>query len=119
MSKIETQLKETIKAILKDRYDQDVEDVMIEIPKDSNNGDYATNIAMRLTKVLKNNPRIIAQEICEELNKRLDIIDRVEIAGPGFINFWIKKTELANVINTVIDQGDRYGHNESGKVSRS
>ncbi len=115
MSKIETQLKETIKAILKDRYDQDVEDVMIEIPKDSNNGDYATNIAMRLTKVLKNNPRIIAQEICEELNKRLDIIDRVEIAGPGFINFWIKKTELANVINTVIDQGDRYGHNESGK----
>ena len=117
MSKIEDTLVSTLKDIIKDRYD--IADsgnmVMIEIPKDSNNGDYSTNLAMRLTKILKKRPQDIANEIKEELTARVKEIERVDIAGPGFINFWIKKTALADVINVVIDAGDDYGKNDSGQ----
>ena len=98
MSKIEDTLVSTLKDIIKDRYD--IADsgnmVMIEIPKDSNNGDYSTNLAMRLTKILKKRPQDIANEIKEELTARVKEIERVDIAGPGFINFWIKKTALCD-----------------------
>ena len=64
--------------------------VMIEIPKDNSNGDYSTNIAMRLTKLLKRRPQEIAGLITEDLLKNVPEIERIEVAGPGFIIFWIR-----------------------------
>ena len=69
--------------------------VMIEIPKDTRNGDYSTNIAMRLKKYIDQNPRDIALQLVEPLN-RLDIVESVSVAGPGFINFVMKKSILAD-----------------------
>ena len=89
--------------------------VMIEIPKDNSNGDYSTNIAMRLTKLLKRRPQEIAGLITEDLLKNVPEIERIEVAGPGFINFWIRKNAMADIINSVIDQGDDYGHSNTGK----
>ena len=116
MNKIEQNLVDTIKAVVKEKFDVDTDEgmVMIEIPKDNANGDYSTNIAMRLTKLLRRNPREIATAIKEGLEARLDNAEKIEIAGPGFINFWIAKTEIAGVINAVIDAGDHYGKNNSG-----
>ncbi|MBQ1878715.1 MAG: arginine--tRNA ligase, partial [Erysipelotrichaceae bacterium] len=115
--KIEDVLVTTLKQIIADRYDISAADkmVMIEIPKDNTNGDYSTNLAMRLTKLLKRRPQEIAAEIREEILARLREVEKVEIAGPGFINFWIKKDALADVINTVISQKDAYGHSNRGQ----
>lgn len=115
--KIEDVLINALKNTVTECYGIEPEEkmVMIEIPKDSTNGDYSTNIAMRLTKLLRRRPQEIAAEIREELLKRVPEIEKIEIAGPGFINFWIKKDALANVINNVLAQGDAYGSSDSGK----
>ena len=63
---------------------------VVEIPKDNTNGDYATNIAMQLTRVLRKNPRMIATDIVNAFDSESCDIDRIEIAGPGFINFFVK-----------------------------
>ena len=114
---IEEKIVNVITQILIDKYGITADEgmVMIEIPKDNGNGDYSTNIAMRLTKVLKRRPQEIAEEVKEELLKRLDFVDDIQIAGPGFINFWFRKDAMANIINTVIEKGDAYGHSDAGK----
>ena len=114
---IEEKIVNTLKVIVSDLYQIEPEEglVMVEIPKENSNGDYSTNIAMRLTKILRRRPQEIATEIKEELLKRLDIVSSIDIAGPGFINFWLKKDAMANIINTIIDQGDEYGSSDAGK----
>lgn len=81
--------------------------ITIEIPKDKNNGDYSSNIAMQLTKILKTNPREIASKIIDNINN--ENIIKVEIAGPGFLNFFVKKDYLLQNINKVIEEKDSYG----------
>jgi len=88
--------------------------VMIEIPKDKSNGDYSTNIAMRLTKKLQRKPQEIANELVSELSKN-DLIEKVEVAGPGFINFVVSKGELTSVISNVLKQNDNYGAQDKYK----
>ena len=116
MNEIETKLHQSIKDVVNESFNYNPEDglVMIETPKDNSNGDYSTNIAMRLTKILHQNPQIIAKTIVEGLTKKLDDVDKIEIAGPGFINFWIKKTALADIINTAISLNEDFGKNDSG-----
>ena len=117
MNTIEQILVSCIKEIVNDKYGISPDEgiIMVEIPKDTSNGDYSTNVAMRLTKALGKRPQEIATELKEELLNRCSDIESIDIAGPGFINFWIKKTSLANTINTVIDMGDEYGSSNSGK----
>ena len=116
MNEIETKLHQSIKEVVNESFNYNPEDglVMIETPKDNSNGDYSTNIAMRLTKILHQNPQIIAKTIVEGITKKLDDVDKIEIAGPGFINFWIKKTALADIINTAISLNEDFGKNDSG-----
>ena len=116
MNEIETKFHQSIKEVVNESFNYNPEDglVMIETPKDNSNGDYSTNIAMRLTKILHQNPQIIAKTIVEGLTKKLDDVDKIEIAGPGFINFWIKKTALADIINTAISLNEDFGKNDSG-----
>ena len=110
MDKIENKLINTISQAVKSKFDLDLNEgmVMVEIPKDKANGDYSTNIAMRLTKQLGRKPQDIASELVEELSKS-DLIEKVEVAGPGFINFVVNKGELTNIITTIINKGHEYG----------
>ena len=114
---IEEKITDVLTQIVKDIFQLEPEEglVMIEIPKENSNGDYSTNLAMRLTKILKRRPQEIAAQIKEEAEKRLDIVDSIDIAGPGFINFWLKKDAMANIINTVIEQNEDYGSSNAGK----
>ena len=94
-------LKEIIKkALTKLDIDISLEDIMIETPKDTKNGDYSSNIAMKLAKTLKDSPINIANKIVTLLED--EIIDKVMVANPGFINFYLKKDYLFENINTIL-----------------
>lgn len=88
-------------------------EVILEVPNDKGNGDYATNIAMQLSALLKKNPRDIAKEIKDNITAN-NYIDKIEIAGPGFLNFFINKSSLFTVVNDVLEQGDNYGRSNIG-----
>lgn len=94
--------------------DSSIIDIHIERPKTLEHGDYSTNIALQLTKILKKNPREIAQLIIEKIG--LDpSIDRLEIAGPGFINFYLSAAGKSSIIKNIFTQSINYGHNQAGK----
>jgi len=87
-------------------------EITIEIPKNKENGDYSTNIALQLAKELKRNPLEIAKEISLNLNDSL--IKKVTVAAPGFINFYVSNDYLLDNINEVIELNDQYGTNNLG-----
>lgn len=113
---LETNLKSAIEIAVKNAFDlDDVKDlIMIEIPRDNSFGDYSTNIAMRLAKTLHQNPKVIAEKVKEELEKVLDNVESITVANPGFINFKMKKSSLANIINNILEQNENYGRNNIG-----
>ncbi|MBV1875714.1 MAG: arginine--tRNA ligase [Cycloclasticus sp.] len=83
-------------------------DIQIEHTRDPSHGDYASNIAMMLAKPAKKNPRQIAQSIIEHLPSDKDVLE-VNIAGPGFINFFINPLSQHAVISDILEQGARFG----------
>ena len=86
--------------------------VEIDVPKQKDFGDYSTNIAMKLTKVLGKNPLEIANLIVENINN--DNITKMEVKAPGFINFFVKKDYLVENIKKVLTEKDRYGSSNIG-----
>lgn len=88
--------------------------IHLETPKDKTNGDYATNIAMQLTKLAKKPPRAIAESIIENLDTTGTAIEKIDIAYPGFMNIVLRKDYLAEVITTVLAQGTEYGRSQAG-----
>lgn len=93
----------------------DIPEIKLETPKNKDNGDYAANIAMQLTKLAKKPPRAIAEAIVEHLDTADTAIETIEIAGPGFLNIRLKADSLADVVKTVLEQGSDYGRSDSGK----
>lgn len=81
--------------------------INIEIPKNKDNGDFSTNIALQLAKQLHRNPMDIAKELASNINDSL--IEKIDVAAPGFINFYVSKNYLFDNINTVINLGEKYG----------
>jgi arginyl-tRNA synthetase len=71
-------------------------EIILEVPIKSEHGDASVNIAMNLARTLKRKPREIAEEIISNLDYDPEIIEKIEIAGPGFINFFFKNTYLAS-----------------------
>ncbi|AOV08872.1 arginine--tRNA ligase [Sporosarcina ureilytica] len=90
-------------------------EVKLETPRHKENGDYATNIAMQLTKLAKKPPRAIADAIVENIDKESASIEKIEVAGPGFINITLKKDYLQEVVHTVLDAGENYGRSNAGQ----
>ena len=87
--------------------------ITVENSRDSAHGDFASNIAMVLAKVAKSNPRKLAEKIIEHLPES-DILERTEIAGPGFINFFLKQNTYQSVVTDILEKGDRYGDSSIG-----
>jgi len=90
-----------------------VDDITIERTRDQSHGDYACNIAMVLAKQAKTNPRQLAAALLENIPES-EIIERVEIAGPGFINFFLTKQSRLNVITNILQAAEAYGRSEFG-----
>ena len=85
----------------------------LDRPKDAKHGDVATNVAMALAPRLGRPPRDIAREIMERL-AGLEGVERIEIAGPGFLNFFLGTGALGGTISRILEQGERYGRNRDG-----
>lgn len=108
MLDIESKLKLLIKETLsKLNVEIDVSSIVIERSKDKAHGDYATTCAMQLARTLRKSPRDIANELASLLTS--DFIEKIEIAGPGFINFFVKSDSLSSIIKSIVDQGEHYG----------
>ena len=116
MNLIEHALKENLKQAVLKSFEIEIalEDIVIEVPKLKEHGDYSSNIAMRLTKMLKSNPRVIAQSIMDHLD--LSSIEKTEIAGAGFINLFLKKDVLTQVISTVLKEDESYGESKQAHL---
>lgn len=115
MSEIITTLKSIINESLKRLYDDNFEDkIIIEVPKDKEHGDFSTNIAMKLAKELHNSPLNIAKSLVSDL-KTNQLFNKVDIAGPGFINFFIKEESFTTFIKEIINENEEYGKSNFGK----
>lgn len=88
--------------------------IQIERTRDAKHGDYASNIAMSLAKNLKMNPRELATEIINHIQPDEEI-EKIEIAGPGFINFYLTRMALQNVVKEVLLADGIYGHSTIGQ----
>lgn len=93
--------------------DLDVE-IRVDRVKDSNHGDFATNVAMLLAKPCRVAPRQLAELILTNIPPHA-AVERVEIAGPGFINFFIHDNARSQIIAEILQKGDRFGHSDLGK----
>ncbi len=111
-------LKKKLQNIIKSSLpvDIDEENIVIDIPKDKKNGDYSTNVAFLLTKILKSNPMDIANMIKDKLGD--EIIEKVEVASPGFINIFLSKKFLLDNINIILKEGKNYGRSTFGKKEK-
>ncbi|MGQ9796611.1 arginine--tRNA ligase [Desulfosoma sp.] len=92
--------------------------VELEIPKIPEHGDYATNAAMALTRVLRKNPRTIAHDLVERMEGREDLVVRTEIAGPGFINFFIRSEAWSGILQAVHEAKEAFGRQNFGQGIR-
>lgn len=99
-------------------HETDIPPIEVELPREGAHGDYASNIAMVLASGQRRPPRKIAESIVESIDDSASILDKVEIAGPGFINFFIKGTAWAGLLAEVDALGDRYGESAIGAGSR-
>jgi arginyl-tRNA synthetase len=92
--------------------------VEIEEPKIETHGDFATNFAMLSAKLQKMAPRHIAQAIVDHIDDSQGLLDRVAIAGPGFVNFFVKPEAWAPLVDQVLEQSRTYGASNVGKGQR-
>jgi arginyl-tRNA synthetase len=92
--------------------------IEVELTKDPGHGDYASNIAMILASQAKKNPREIAKTLLEGIEDRDELLEKVEIAGPGFLNFFVREGGLTTLLKAVERQRDRYGSSDLGKGQR-
>ena len=113
-------LKEQIKIVLKNLGIKDEVDFVIEHPEDFKNGDYSSNVALVCAKKVGTNPRELAEKIVAEINKtKISQIEKTEVAGAGFINFYLAKSFFVKNVNEILRQKENWGKNDilsKGKI---
>ncbi len=94
----------------------------IQVSRDPGHGDFSANAAFKIAKQAGKAPKLIAQDLCAWIEarrraktKETAFISRVEVAGAGFLNFYVKQTAMADTLTEVLRQGERYGASEFGK----
>ncbi|MGP4076458.1 arginine--tRNA ligase [Halobacillus sp. K22] len=112
--------KEIVRAVLSAELagEEEMPEVVLEQPKDKAHGDYATNMAMQLARIAKKNPRAIASELVEQFDRSQASIEKIEIAGPGFINFYMNNHYLTELVPSILEAGSQYGQSKSGEGHR-
>lgn len=121
VEQVQGKLKQEIKdAVVKAGLaaEEQIPDVILEIPKEKAHGDYSTNMAMQLARVAKKAPRMIAEELIAHFDSSKASIEKIEIAGPGFINFYMNNSYLTDLIPAVLEAGDQYGETTVGNSQK-
>ncbi|MDQ6691019.1 MAG: arginine--tRNA ligase [Gemmatimonadota bacterium] len=88
---------------------------LLERPRESSHGDWASNLAMALAKPLRSKPRDIAEKLRESVSLERAGVSRIEIAGPGFMNFWLDPGLIASGLRAIIAANGRYGESDAGR----
>jgi arginyl-tRNA synthetase len=90
--------------------ENDIPAFTLEHPDEMSHGDFATNIALMLAKPLKKSPKELADKICEKINQtKIEEIEKVEVAGPGFINFYLSPQYFASGLAEILNKQENYG----------
>lgn len=111
---LNNRIKNLLQEALKAAFPKIKREVQIDYPASADHGDYASNLALQINAEIKRNPQEIAQEIIEKIPKN-DILSKVEVAGPGFINFHLSEKALLDETEKVLKEKEKYGTSESGK----
>ncbi|CAC9596591.1 Arginyl-tRNA synthetase (EC 6.1.1.19) [uncultured Gammaproteobacteria bacterium] len=116
--KLQTLLKQALTALVDEGVLESVPEIVrIDHSKDKVQGDFASNVAMALSKQAKCAPRVLAEQIKANFPDTL-VVEKIEIAGPGFINFFMSQGANALVVNRIIEQGADYGLSKVGEGQR-
>ncbi|CAB9541297.1 Arginyl-tRNA synthetase (EC [Bathymodiolus brooksi thiotrophic gill symbiont] len=116
--KLQTLLKQALTALVDEGVLESVPEIVrIDHSKDKVQGDFASNVAMALSKQAKCAPRVLAEQIKANFPDTL-AVEKIEIAGPGFINFFMSQGANALVVNRIIEQGADYGLSKVGEGQR-
>src|SRR5579885_1911743 len=91
---------------------------LVERTRDRKHGDFATNVALALSKAAGKKPRDFAEEVIKALPKN-GLVARTEIAGPGFINFFLAATAYHAELRSILKLGEKYGSNDSGQGAKA
>jgi len=91
--------------------------IQVDVTKDKQHGDFASNIALMLAKSAQRKPRDVAEMIIQALPQSSKIA-KVEIAGPGFINFFLTADAMHSIIPEILSAGEQYGHTDIGQGKR-
>ena len=112
---LKQRIKEIIFCALNNlKIDYNLKEIMVEVPKNRDNGYFSSNIAMQLAKMLKDNPRNIANKIVTEIDKNTCEINKLEVAGPGFINIYLNNEYVFSGISEIIKEDINYGSSKIG-----
>ncbi|NCB33716.1 MAG: arginine--tRNA ligase, partial [Erysipelotrichia bacterium] len=117
MSEIEERLKREFSRAAEKALNTevDVSRLALSLPKEKTHGDYSSNVAMQYAKSLGLKPREAAEKVALEFDCDAVGAEKIEIAGPGFLNVFMKDGSLADIINKVISAGDNWGCSDAGK----
>lgn len=96
----------------------EIRQFVVEIPQDLRNGDYSSNVAMVNSKVFRSNPRAIATAILENIDFTGTFFERAELAGPGFLNFFLSREYFSTVVKAVLENKENYGKTDFGGGKR-
>ena len=124
VKEVENKLYEAIENAVKSAIENgdlpqaDIPKFIIEKPADKKNGDFSSNIAMAGARAFHGAPRMIAEAIVKNFSLDGGYIDRCEIAGPGFINFYLSDKYYSDVLKDIVASGDSYGRSDYGEGKR-
>jgi arginyl-tRNA synthetase len=114
--RLQQALDATVKALLDEASDAGAPPpVALEPPRQAEHGDFATNAAMVLAKRLRKPPRAVAETLIARLGSAGGLVARAEIAGPGFVNFWLDRARWRGVLRDILAAGAQYGRTDAGK----
>ncbi len=107
---LEELLADAVRDAARRAYEVELDDVHVERPNDPEHGDFATNVALASAKAFRRNPREVAAKIVKGIDA--PFVERAEVAGPGFINFWLTPEALWGELGTLLKEGSEFGHEE-------
>jgi arginyl-tRNA synthetase len=93
-------------------------DVVLEVPRSAEHGDFACNAALVLARRLGRPPRAIAERLADHVREASEWVERVEVAGPGFVNVWLRDARWHDLLRRVLEAGSRFGHSRTGTGRR-
>src|SRR5258706_824200 len=86
------------------------EEITVSYPKEEGRGDYMTSAPLVIAKTVGKNPKEVSKQITEEISEQKpDYLDKVETAGPGFINFYLSRSYFSGILNEVLKNGEKFG----------